>query len=146
MRIRGLRYYLVAFLLLEVASFVVIGKWLGVLATVAMVFFSGLAGLMLLKHSSRQMGEQMRMAIQMQNSFFFQNNPNLTPFAAILLIIPGFVSDIMAVLLLFGPIRRRIESRIRSSNKTGSRIVEGQCSTIDTDKVAANDDASLFKK
>lgn len=143
MRIRGLRYYLVAFLLLEVASFVVIGKWLGVLATVAMVFFSGLAGLMLLKHASRQMGEQMRAAMQAQNIDFFKNHTNLGPIAAILLIIPGFVSDIIALLLLFRPIRRHIESRMRASSSAAARVVEGECTIIDSKRVSANDSGSF---
>jgi len=135
MRIRGLRYWLMGFLLIEVAMFILVAKLIGVLLTLLLVFLSSAYGFIMLRNESRSMMEQMTSAMQSQRFDLFQQNANgLKSVAGILMIIPGFITDILGLLLLFGPIRRRLEAKMPGVNPAAARqtgAIEGECIQVD---------------
>ena len=117
LRISFLPLFLLALPLLEIAGFVIVGREVGALATVGLVLASGIAGVLLLRHQG--FGVMARVRAEMAGG----GDPSrqlahgaMIVVAAILLIIPGFITDIVGLLLVLPPVRdlawRRLKCRI----------------------------------
>ncbi|MDX8441817.1 FxsA family protein [Mesorhizobium australafricanum] len=117
MRISFIPLFLLLLPLLEIAGFVIVGREIGALATVGLVILSSVAGSLLLRHQG--FGVMTRVRAEMDAG----RDPSrqlahgaMIVLAAILLIIPGFITDIFAILLLLPPVRdfawRLLKSRI----------------------------------
>jgi UPF0716 protein FxsA len=92
--------------LVEIALFVVVGRAIGVLPTLALVILAAVIGALLLRQQGLQAITRLR------NNVNAGTIPGWTMFdamliglAAILLILPGFLSDIAALVLLVPPVR-----------------------------------------
>lgn len=97
---------LLALPLIEIAVFVLVGSQIGVLPTIGLVVLSGLAGGILLRIQG--FGILARIRRQVESG----NDPSrelahgvMVLVAGILLLIPGFVTDILGILLFIPPIR-----------------------------------------
>ena len=117
LRISLLPLFLLALPLLEIAGFVIVGSQIGALATVGLVLASTIAGSLLLRHQG--FGVMTRVRAEMDAG----RDPSrqlahgaMIVLAAILLIIPGFITDVFAILLLLPPVRdlawRMLKGRI----------------------------------
>ncbi|SCB61463.1 UPF0716 protein FxsA [Rhizobium aethiopicum] len=99
-----------AFILLlplgEIAGFVVVGRAIGLALTLALVLASFLVGVVLLRRQG--IGILRRMSSEGRNGMMPGRDllkPAMTVIAALLLIIPGFLTDIIAILILIPPVR-----------------------------------------
>jgi UPF0716 protein FxsA len=109
--------FLLALPLLEIAGFVVVGRQVGALATVGLVLASSIAGSLLLRHQGFGVMARVRAEIDAGRDPSRElAHGAMIVLAAILLIIPGFITDIFAILLLLPPVRnfawRMLKSRI----------------------------------
>ncbi|MFD1747222.1 FxsA family protein [Rhizobium helianthi] len=103
--------------LAEIAGFVIVGKWLGVFGTLGLIVLSSLVGIFLLRQQGlavlRQVNEEGRNGRVPSEAI---GNGAMIVFAAILLIIPGFLTDIVGILLFIPAIRsflwRRLGQRV----------------------------------
>lgn len=95
--------------LAEITVFIVVGRWIGVLATLALFIAVGVIGSLLLKRQGMRALREMQAALA-------RGEPPAEPvahaallvLAALLLIFPGFLSDLMALPLLLPPVRRAL--------------------------------------
>ncbi|MCB1378706.1 MAG: FxsA family protein [Alphaproteobacteria bacterium] len=105
-----MRYIPLFFLLgfaLELLSLLWVGSRIGILATLLLVIGSGMAGLSVIRITGLRLSESLRVASAGGRGLEIKSSAVFAKFlAAILLIIPGFVSDVIALFLLFGPTRR----------------------------------------
>ena len=117
MRISPFPLLFLALPLLEIAGFVIVGRQIGALATVGLVLTSTIAGSLLLRRQG--LGAMRRIQAEIDAG----NDPGrqlahgaMLVLAAILLIVPGFLTDIFAILLLLPPVRdfawRVLKSRV----------------------------------
>jgi UPF0716 protein FxsA len=138
-----LRFLPLIFLLLplvEIAGFVVVGRQIGVLWTIALVIAAALAGAALLRHQG--LGVMNRIRAEMEAG----RDPGremahgaMIVLAAVLLLIPGFVTDIFGLLLFIPPVRelawrflrRRVDLRTEFFSAGGVRNGRGRGRTID---------------
>ncbi len=95
-----------SFPLVEIAGFVLVGRQLGVLATIGLVIATSIAGSLLLRFQG--FGVLSRINKDMQAG----HNPSrdlahgvMILVAGVLLLLPGFVTDIIGLLLVIPPIR-----------------------------------------
>ncbi|ALE03357.1 FxsA family protein [Bartonella ancashensis] len=105
----GTRYLSVIILVaifIEVASLIIIGNKIGIFATFSLIFLTTVGGCILLRAYSINLLSNMR------RSFVpgYELKHNITDelfiiIGAIFLILPGFVSDILGLLLLIKPVR-----------------------------------------
>lgn len=116
------RLAVVVLVLAEIASLVLVGQVVGVLGTLLLVVLAALAGAAILR---RQGGEALR---GMRGAMHQGRDPRpalmrggFRLVAALLLIVPGFLGDILALLLLLPPVQRAIA---RGFARRGVRIVE----------------------
>jgi len=106
LRISFLPLFVLALPLLEIAGFVVVGRQIGALATVGLVLASAIAGAMLLRHQGFSVMTRIRAEMEAGRDPSRQlAHGAMIVLAAVLLIIPGFISDIFGLLLFLPPVR-----------------------------------------
>ncbi|AZO40374.1 MULTISPECIES: FxsA family protein [unclassified Mesorhizobium] len=140
MRIPFLPLFLLALPLLEIAGFVVVGRQVGALATVGLVLASGIAGALLLRHQGFSVMTRIRTEMDAGRDPSRQlAHGAMIVLAAILLIIPGFITDIIGLLLFLPPIRdlawRALKGRVvlATNFSTGGFRGRQRDKTIDLD-------------
>ena len=103
----ALRLAVVALPLMEIAAFVLVGQAIGVGATLLLVLAAALVGGFIVKSRGLALLARMRdMARRGEWPGAELFDEFLLILAGLLFILPGFVSDAVAVALLFGPLRR----------------------------------------
>lgn len=95
---------LIALPVLEITLFVVIGGAIGILATLAIIFGTFFLGVALLRAQSRPKSRPTTRA----EALAFVGHQVLLFLAAICLILPGFFTDMIGLLLLIRPVRRLV--------------------------------------
>jgi UPF0716 protein FxsA len=116
-----LRYLLIGILALpfiEIATFIKVGGLIGVMPTLAAVALTSLTGALVLRHQG------LSLAARIQNALRDGALPGRTLFdamavfmAGFLLLVPGFFTDIVGLLLLLPPVRGLLYDRL-SRNMT----------------------------
>ncbi|MBL8584674.1 MAG: membrane protein FxsA, partial [Rhizobiaceae bacterium] len=92
--------------LIEIAGFVVVGSHIGVLWTIALVLASTVAGSVLLRYQGFGVMNRMRAEVEAGRDPSREvAHGVMILLAAILLLIPGFVTDIFGILLFIPPVR-----------------------------------------
>lgn len=94
------------FLLIEIAGFIFVGQEIGILATLSLVILTTIVGVVLLRIQGVSILKNIQSEL-IQERILEKNiiNDTCIMLSAILLILPGFVSDLLGILLLIKPIR-----------------------------------------
>lgn len=111
--------------LAEIAGFVVVGSKIGALATIGLVLASTIAGSLLIRHQG--FGVMARVRTEMDAG----RDPSsqlahgaMMVFAAILLMVPGFITSILGLLFLLPPVRdlawRYLKKRVAVVSEFGA--------------------------
>lgn len=115
---------LLALPLLEIAGFVLVGSEIGVLSTIGLVLLSAVLGSILLRVQG--FGVMTRIRTEMEAGRDPSKelaNGAMIVLAGILLVIPGFISDIVGILLFLPPVRalawRFLSKRVRFTSDFG---------------------------
>jgi UPF0716 protein FxsA len=94
--------------LAEIAGFVVVGQWLGVLTTLALIVTSTMLGVIVLRNNGITLSRKLRRAEMEEKpgrvvrALFDGTAPM---FGGFLLVLPGFITDIVGILLLIPLVR-----------------------------------------
>ncbi|AQX28690.1 MULTISPECIES: FxsA family protein [unclassified Bartonella] len=92
-------------LLFEIAGFIIVGKEIGVLGTLSLILLTMISGIVLLRIKGISLIKNIQnKLIQRHILEYYIANDVLTVFGAVLLILPGFISDICGILFLIKPI------------------------------------------
>ena len=109
--------------LMEIGVFIAVGGQIGVLATLALIILSALAGASILR------GQQARVQMVMQSGLRVQPGTFLAEgafraLAGMLLILPGFLTDALGLILMIPPVQRAIVRGIaaRATIVTSTRV------------------------
>lgn len=118
--------------LAEIVLFVTIGGVIGVLGTLAVIFGTALWGMTLLRQMGvrRWPGDPLRVAA----------TGGMTMLAAVLLILPGFLTDMLGVLLLLPPLQKLaagwLAKRVvvhEGGARRGAEVIDGEFIELDSD-------------
>ena len=130
--------------IIEIYLFIKIGSQIGALTTISMIFITAIVGVYYAKYEG----------INIVKSTFVQLSKNETPtyevvsgaavaFAALLLIIPGFATDLLGFIIIFPITRKIILSRLSKKFKYKHReknnlhkkndFIEGEFEDIEDD-------------
>lgn len=98
--------------LAELAAFIAVAAMIGFPLALTLVLTSSFAGALLLRHVGGNHITRMRVALNEGRFTALQadSTGTLTLLAGILLLIPGFITDVLGLLLLIGPLRRGLVS------------------------------------
>jgi UPF0716 protein FxsA len=113
--------------LAEVAVFVLVAMQIGIAVTLALTLAASFAGLVLLKIAGRANLAHVRVALadgeireaEISGGSFFAG------LAGILLVLPGFLTDVLAVLLLLPPVQRAMTAALGRALRRQSRTADG---------------------
>lgn len=106
MRLRFIPLLVLLLPLIEIAGFVIVGSEIGVLWTIALVIASSIAGSVLMRYQG--LGVLRRAQAEMEagrDPGRELANGAMILLAGLLLLIPGFVTDIFGILLFLPPVR-----------------------------------------
>jgi UPF0716 protein FxsA len=94
--------------ILELAAFIAVAATIGFGWALSLILVGSLCGALLLRHAGRGRTARIRDAMGQGSFAALQTDAGagLTLLAGILLLIPGFITDIVALLLLVGTLRR----------------------------------------
>ncbi|MDO9416804.1 FxsA family protein [Pararhizobium sp.] len=131
--------------ILEIAGFIIVGRWIGVLPTLLLVVLTSVAGSMLLRIQGFSALRRVQQEPGNQPGLQLVNGVMIF-LAGILLIIPGFLTDILGMLLFVPAVRRFIWTvfgrhlSVQTFTATGwrgppqSHDAPGRATTIDLDE------------
>lgn len=132
--------------LAEIAMFIVVGHWIGVAATLLLFIAIGIAGTILLKRQGIRALTEMQAALA-------RGQPPAEPvahaallvLAGLLLVFPGFLSDLLALPLLIPPVRSALIRWVsgRAQARGGFTVWpggRGRDTVIDADYTEVNPD------
>jgi len=98
--------FLLLWPVIEIAGFIVVGREIGVLSTIALIFASGMIGAMLMRYQG------FGVLARIQKEIDAGRNPGrdmahgvMILLAGLLLLLPGFVSDLLGLALFIPPVR-----------------------------------------
>jgi UPF0716 protein FxsA len=99
---------------LELAAFIAVAHTFGVLWALALIGAGSFAGVMVLRHAGGNHIARVRVAMGDGGISALQADSagTATLFAGILLLIPGFITDVVGLLLLIAPLRRALAARV----------------------------------
>ena len=99
--------------IIEIALFVTVGSWIGLWGTLAIVLGTGVLGLSVIR------GQGLRAATDIRREANMLQNPArpladgvLVALAGVLLVLPGFLTDTLGLLLLLPPMRRLVMAAV----------------------------------
>ena len=100
---------------LEIAVFVAVAIKLGVLAALALVILTSLAGMAVIRSAGRGDVQRVRSAFGERtiSRVELDGNGALTVLGGFLLVLPGFITDVLGVLLLLPPTQNLIRAALR---------------------------------
>ena len=101
---------LLALPVMELAVFIAVAQAIGFLSALALMAATSLAGAMVLRHAGGNHIARVRVAMGEGGFTALQADSagTLTLLAGILLLIPGFITDVLGLLLLLAPLRRML--------------------------------------
>ena len=126
--------------IIEIIIFINVGDLIGVFYTILFILLTGVVGLYLIKnHSLRNLIKLSRNPISKDNSFEKLSITLIIVVSGLLLIFPGFLTDIIGLTLLIPKIRNTILTRIikktSKSNKNDDIIIDAEYFEEEKDKL-----------
>ena len=133
--------------LIEIALFVTVGGWIGLWLTLAIVVGTALAGVMVVRVQGLQALDGLRQATQLRRNPLGQiADSALIGMAGVLLILPGFLTDTLGLVLLIPPVRRLVIRSVAArahlyatasfdgTRRSGSDVIDGEFFEIEQDQ------------
>lgn len=109
--------------LVEIALFIVIGGRIGLWPTLALIVLSAIVGVMLLRAPKARASRVMERGVHGLSLGTFLAQGAFQVAAGLLLILPGFLTDAIGLVLLVPPVQRAILRRLRARVEIRTRHV-----------------------
>ena len=124
--------------LLEIFLFIKIGSVIGAFNTITLILITAITGIIYARHQSfNALRSGFAQLVKNEVPIYEIISGAAIAFAAILLILPGFATDILGFLLLFPFTRKLIIKRFtknyRKKTKTKGNFIEGNYEDVDED-------------
>ena len=118
--LRYLPIFILAGLFLEIASIIWVGRALGVVLTLLLIVGGGVLGISLFRRTGLSVAEALRSPVQ--DRIRQRQLVGATAFgtvAGLLFMVPGFFSDVAAIVLLLPPVQRWLVARMKIAAAPG---------------------------
>ena len=138
--------YFILYLLLEIASFAFVGKYLGVFMTLGLVVVTTLLGFWIVRKFGSGMNMQAMQEMQRTGRFPAGMPNGFHMIAGFLLILPGFITDLLGLLLLLPFAQKMVvdwfskkgmvpgNPAANQSNLNQGHVIEGEAEEVSEDK------------
>ena len=124
--------------LIEIYLFIKIGSQIGAFNTVSLILITAFIGVIYARYEGlKSIKSGMSQIIKNEIPIFEIISGAALAFAAFLLILPGFATDILGLLIIFPPTRRfllkKVSTKYSQNNKKKQDFINGEFEDIDED-------------
>ena len=123
--------------IIEIYLFIKIGSQIGAFTTISLIFITAFLGIIYARYEGfNTLKSGLSQIVKNEIPIYEIVSGAALAFAAILLIIPGFATDIVGLLIIFPPTRKLLLKKIStkySRNKKKQDFIEGEFEDIDED-------------
>ena len=125
--------------LIEIYLFIKVGSYLGAFNTISLILITSIIGVIYARYEGfNTLKSGMSQLIKNQLPIYEIVSGAALAFAALLLILPGFATDILGLLLIFPPTRKllfkKVTNKYSNKNKKKQDFINGEFEDIDEDK------------
>ena len=123
--------------IIEIYLFIKIGSQIGAFSTISLIFVTAFLGIIYARYEGfNTLKWGMSQIIKNEMPIYEIISGAALAFAAFLLILPGFATDILGLLIIFPPTRKLLLKKVStkySGNKKKQDFIEGEFEDIDED-------------
>ena len=124
--------------IIEIYLFIKIGSQIGAFSTISLIFVTAFLGIIYARYEGfNTLKSGMSQLIKNEIPIYEIISGAALAFAAFLLILPGFATDILGLLIIFPPTRRfflrKISTKYSSNNNKKQDFINGEFEDIDED-------------
>ena len=123
--------------IIEIYLFIKIGSQIGAFSTISLIFVTAFLGIIYARYEGfNTLKSGMSQIIKNEKPIYEIISGAALAFAAFLLILPGFATDILGLLIIFPPTRKLLLKKVStkySGNKKKQDFIEGEFEDIDED-------------
>ena len=125
--------------LIEIYLFIKIGSYIGAFNTISLILITAIIGVIYARYEGfNTLKSGMTQLIKNQLPIYEIVSGAVLAFAALLLILPGFATDILGLLLIFPPTRKllfkKVTNKYSNENNKKQNFINGEFEDIDEDK------------
>jgi len=122
--------------IIEIYLFIKIGSQIGAFNTISLIFITAIIGIYYAKYEGlNTLKSAIKQTVQNEIPIYEIVSGAALAFAAILMIIPGFLTDIVGLLIIFPWTRKFFLKKIsKRNNKNKKNFIEGEYEDIDDKK------------
>jgi len=125
--------------LIEIYLFIKVGSYIGALNTIMLIITTAIIGVIYARYEGfNTLKSGMSKLIKNKIPLYEIISGAALAFASILLILPGFATDIIGLLLIFPPTRkllfRNVNNKYQKQNNSKEDFINGEFEDIDDDK------------
>ena len=125
--------------LIEIYLFIKIGSYIGAFNTISLILITAIIGVIYARYEGfNTLKSGMSQLIKNQLPIYEIVSGAVLAFAALLLILPGFATDILGLLLIFPPTRKllfkKVTNKYSNENNKKQDFINGEFEDIDEDK------------
>ena len=125
--------------LIEIYLFIKIGSYIGAFNTISLILITAIIGVIYARYEGfNTLKSGMSQLIKNQLPIYEIVSGAALAFAALLLILPGFATDILGFLLIFPPTRKllfkKVTNKYSNENNKKQDFINGEFEDIDEDK------------
>ena len=125
--------------LIEIYLFIKIGSYIGAFNTISLILITAIIGVIYARYEGfNTLKSGMSQLIKNQLPIYEIVSGAALAFAALLLILPGFATDILGLLLIFPPTRKllfkKVTNKYSNENNKKQNFINGKFEDIDEDK------------
>ena len=123
--------------IIEIYLFIKIGNYIGAFNTISLIFITAIIGVWYARYEGfNTLRSAMLQLTKNEMPVYEIISGAALAFAAFLLILPGFATDILGLLIIFPPTRKLLLKKVStkySKNKKKQDFIEGEFEDIDED-------------
>ena len=126
---------IIAIPIIEIYLFIKIGSQIGAFNTISLIFITALLGIIYARYEGfNTLRSGMSQLIKNELPVYEIVSGAALAFAAFLLILPGFATDLLGLLIIFPPTRKLILRKVstkKKTNNTNQDFINGEYEDID---------------
>ena len=124
--------------IIEIYLFIKIGSQIGAFSTISLIFITAFLGIIYARYEGfNTLKSGMSQIVKNEMPIYEIISGAALAFAAFLLILPGFATDILGLLIIFPPTRKllfkKVSTKYSQNNKKKQDFINGEFEDIDED-------------
>ena len=120
---------------IEIYLFIKIGSQIGAFNTISLILVTAIFGIYYVKYEGlNTLRSGINQIIKNEMPIYEIISGAALAFAAFLMILPGFLTDIIGLLIIFPPTRKIFIKKISKKNNNNKNFIEGEYEDIDDKK------------